>query len=345
MRTRSLQVQAAACLFTAALFLPLSGKAAPCPINTCSYAPSSCENKPSGFPLAPPWPVNSTFEIINGYWGGVWHCSSDFYALDFNMPSGTGVYPAAPGTIRYTENPQNPPTGYGKYVLIDHQNGYQTLYAHLSWLDPTLAQGTYVKTTKLIGYSGMTGTTTPHLHFTLYKGASWAGDWRAVPILPETFAGCYKNGNASSTCRALGLGDDLTRSQKCGNHCAQCILTVRNDLLPFYKSNGWDTSCGNYNSIVKNFCGPGVAPLDCDFLAKTSCKPACTDYSCGNQCTKCILARRTDILPFYQQNGWNTSCANRDGIVANYCSLNADTEANCRDLKRNACAMFCDFVP
>ncbi|MDR3166826.1 MAG: M23 family metallopeptidase [Treponema sp.] len=57
---------------------------------------------------------------------------------------------------------------YGKYIIIAHNGGYQTMYAHLSLT--SLAQGAYVYQGTKIGEVGSTGYSTgPHLHFAVYK--------------------------------------------------------------------------------------------------------------------------------------------------------------------------------
>lgn len=58
---------------------------------------------------------------------------------------------------------------------------------------------------------------------------------------------------------------------------------------------------------------------------------------CGQAVTQCILNSRPDILPFYQGNGWNTSCPNRDAIVADWCRIDPN---GCNALKSGTCASF-----
>jgi murein DD-endopeptidase MepM/ murein hydrolase activator NlpD len=61
--------------------------------------------------------------------------------------------------------------GYGNVVVIDHGNGYQTLYAHQASIIVGCGQSVYKGET--IGYVGMTGKTTgPHLHFEMWYGDS-----------------------------------------------------------------------------------------------------------------------------------------------------------------------------
>jgi len=59
--------------------------------------------------------------------------------------------------------------GYGSYVVVRHDNGTQTLYAHMSQVDAY--SGQEVAQGQVIGYVGSTGRSTgPHLHFEI-RGA------------------------------------------------------------------------------------------------------------------------------------------------------------------------------
>ena len=62
------------------------------------------------------------------------------------------------------------PGGWGYFIKIDHQNGYQSLYAHM--VSPAyFPVGAVVGKGQNIGYVGMTGrTSTPHVHLEVYRG-------------------------------------------------------------------------------------------------------------------------------------------------------------------------------
>jgi murein DD-endopeptidase MepM/ murein hydrolase activator NlpD len=85
-------------------------------------------------------------------------------ALDLAAPTGTPVKAASSGRVSMVGNS---PT-YGKYIIISHSGGFQTLYAHLSVT--SVQQGAQVDQGTKIGEVGSTGRSTgPHLHFALYK--------------------------------------------------------------------------------------------------------------------------------------------------------------------------------
>jgi murein DD-endopeptidase MepM/ murein hydrolase activator NlpD len=83
---------------------------------------------------------------------------------DIAARTGTSVAASNEGRVVYTgENAL-----YGKYVLLSHRGGYQTLYAHLNkWL---VSEGQWVDQRQNIAEVGNTGRSTgPHLHFSIYN--------------------------------------------------------------------------------------------------------------------------------------------------------------------------------
>ncbi|MDR0635451.1 MAG: M23 family metallopeptidase [Treponema sp.] len=85
-------------------------------------------------------------------------------ALDLAATLGTPVKASMKGTV--SSAGQN--AIYGKFVIITHTNGYQSMYGHLSAI--SVAQGTSVEQGAKIGEVGSTGRSTgPHLHFALFK--------------------------------------------------------------------------------------------------------------------------------------------------------------------------------
>lgn len=85
--------------------------------------------------------------------------------IDVSAASGTTIVAADGGTV--TMAAWN--GGYGNCVMIDHGNGYITLYGHMSSL--AVSQGQSVSQGQCIAYVGSTGLSTgPHLHFEVYQG-------------------------------------------------------------------------------------------------------------------------------------------------------------------------------
>ncbi|NQV92975.1 peptidoglycan DD-metalloendopeptidase family protein [Candidatus Kaiserbacteria bacterium] len=89
--------------------------------------------------------------------------------VDFRASVGTKIQSALSGTIVETGNTdaQKGCYSYGKWILVKHNNGLSTLYAHLSYI--SVKAGQTVSTGDVIGFSGNTGYSTgPHLHFTVF---------------------------------------------------------------------------------------------------------------------------------------------------------------------------------
>ncbi|KJE33584.1 peptidase M23 [Thalassospira sp. HJ] len=86
--------------------------------------------------------------------------------IDFAAPTGTPIFAAGNGTIaKIGRN-----GGYGNYILIRHNDSYDTAYAHMNGFAKGLRQGSRVKQGDVIGYVGTTGRSTgPHLHYEILK--------------------------------------------------------------------------------------------------------------------------------------------------------------------------------
>lgn len=91
-----------------------------------------------------------------------------YNAVDLAAPSGTPIMAAADGTVIVARS-GGWNGGYGSYVAIQHGNGSQTLYAHMSKV--AAYDGESVVQGQVIGYVGETGDATgPHVHFEIRDG-------------------------------------------------------------------------------------------------------------------------------------------------------------------------------
>ncbi|WP_200762656.1 peptidoglycan DD-metalloendopeptidase family protein [Nitrosophilus alvini] len=106
--------------------------------------------------------------------------------VDFGARRGTPVRAAGSGRVIFAGRKG----GYGNTVIIRHQDGYKTLYAHLSKFRGGIKRGKWVKQGQVIGYVGSTGLSTgPHLHFGLYKYNRPINPLRVVKVTKSYLAG------------------------------------------------------------------------------------------------------------------------------------------------------------
>jgi murein DD-endopeptidase MepM/ murein hydrolase activator NlpD len=86
-----------------------------------------------------------------------------YNAVDFGAAIGTSIVASASGRVTKSV-PYGWNGGYGKFIVVEHNNGTETLYSHLS--DVVVRRGQRVAQGQVIGYVGDTGRSTgPHLHF------------------------------------------------------------------------------------------------------------------------------------------------------------------------------------
>ncbi|HUB85692.1 MAG TPA: M23 family metallopeptidase, partial [Rhizomicrobium sp.] len=86
--------------------------------------------------------------------------------INIAAPAGTPIHAAADGTVSYAGNELK---GYGNLILIKHDNGFVTAYAHANSIG--VARGQHVAKGDVIGTVGSTGDVDqPQLHFEVREG-------------------------------------------------------------------------------------------------------------------------------------------------------------------------------
>lgn len=127
------------------------------------------------------WPTASGYTITSNYAFRVHPITGRRQlhpALDIaGTGMGSPIYAANNGVVTMSKFY----TTYGNCVIINHNNGYHTLYGHMSRLIAKVGQ--VVAKGQIIGYMGMTGSATgPHLHYELWSGgAPWNGGTNINP--------------------------------------------------------------------------------------------------------------------------------------------------------------------
>jgi murein DD-endopeptidase MepM/ murein hydrolase activator NlpD len=105
---------------------------------------------------------------------GIWRKHN---GIDIAIPTGTRIKPVAPGVVAYSGSR----SGYGNTVVIEHENGVISLYAHNS--RNLVSQGQPVTPDDTLALSGSTGRSTgPHLHFEAWQ----AGTNITTAFLPDS---------------------------------------------------------------------------------------------------------------------------------------------------------------
>lgn len=101
--------------------------------------------------------IHPVYKTVRFHWGN-----------DFTAPVGTEIYSTGKGVVSYVEKSTQ---GYGFHVVVDHDYGYQTLYAHMSQI--LVRKGQTVKRGEILGLVGNTGlSSAPHLHYEVMKNGN-----------------------------------------------------------------------------------------------------------------------------------------------------------------------------
>lgn len=107
------------------------------------------------------WPVNGVLRSSFGGRADPFSGEGAFHTgIDLSAPTGTPVHATADGVITSAGWSGD----YGKLIIVDHGNGLETYYAHLSQL--LVVAGQEVRRGEVIALSGETGRATgPHMHY------------------------------------------------------------------------------------------------------------------------------------------------------------------------------------
>jgi LysM repeat protein len=132
------------------------------PAAAASLGPGACTNVAYGLVGNGTFVWPTSWRFLSGY---DFSPSTNHYGIDIAGDFGNPIYAADTGVVVFAGPSQ---WGYGNEVVIDHGNGWQTLYAHLLDGGIYVSCGQSVLQGATIGAMGSTGNSTgPHLHFEL----------------------------------------------------------------------------------------------------------------------------------------------------------------------------------
>lgn len=119
-------------------------------------SPAAGTTPPDAWPLTQPGYITQELTTDRG---------ESHPGLDIAVPQDSYIRAAAAGVVRDAGDDEV----YGRYVLIDHGDGYESMYGHASQV--FVAAGDSVERHEVIALTGSTGrSTAPHLHFEVRKG-------------------------------------------------------------------------------------------------------------------------------------------------------------------------------
>jgi murein DD-endopeptidase MepM/ murein hydrolase activator NlpD len=136
------------------------------------YGPGACEGAYEGAYGSGTfiWPSGNHTLSGNDYWSG-------HLGIDIAAQAGDGMFASDSGVVVFAGWST---VGYGNMVMIDHGNGYQTLYGHMSAVSVHCGQSVYQGS--YIGAAGSTGNSTgPHIHFEIRYMGGFINPWSMLP--------------------------------------------------------------------------------------------------------------------------------------------------------------------
>ena len=201
-------------------------------------------------------------------------------AIDIGVSEGTPVIATKSGEINFTNTgcsvgDHSCGGSYGNYIKIDHGDGIESLYAHLS--EVLVSEGESVNQGQIIGYSGNTGRSTgPHLHFEIRLNGTRVDPLEYVnPENPRPINASNINFNLSGNsednknmvCSTL-LSSGLSKNAVAG---IMVNMQAESGFSPINLQNSYENSLGftdssytlavdngTYNNFVNDSAGYGL---------------------------------------------------------------------------------------
>lgn len=130
------------------------------------------------------WPLEGAKARVSSFFGAL-RGRRAHGGVDFSTPVGTPVKATDSGVVVASTNRYEGDKKYGEVVVIEHMNGFRSLYAHLNSRDVKV--GDEVAAGQSIGESGKTGHSTgPHLHLEAFYNGTRTDPKNLLAGLDET---------------------------------------------------------------------------------------------------------------------------------------------------------------
>ena len=146
------------------------------------YFDASGNSLNSSFLKSPLQTYRITSKFTNRRFHPILHKYRPHHGVDLAAPIGTPVMAAAHGKVTFAGWKK----GYGRTLVLRHNGGYETQYAHLSRFARGIKRGAHVNQKRIIGYVGSSGLSTgPHLDYRIKKMGRFVNPLK-IKALPTT---------------------------------------------------------------------------------------------------------------------------------------------------------------
>ena len=136
------------------------------------------------------WPTSGS--ITSRYGDSRDNGARQHIGIDISTPGSVPILATQDGTVYLKEETPHLDSGYGYYVLLAHNNGYKSLYGHMTSSRP-VGNGQFVRQGDVIGYMGDSGAGGHHLHFEIRNNASYGPNFDGSSI---NFNGAIPSSNS-----------------------------------------------------------------------------------------------------------------------------------------------------